>query len=230
MPLSHNSPVLTASCQMLMAVYRPGGICWHRHISPTTMFYMPRKCTLIRLCLELASAMSLVGCALPSLHLSPTLCLPCQGPLTCLMSHMGHSLGSFHLAHESHLRGAVVGWLPGLHLGNAQPLVCITANPELSPQHLGSKHLWTCTRKFSTVAVEQLELKWWQELGDLCRKLWSGAWAKWWEANRDPVKCLHSAFRFHNLSYAQLMEAWMGACEKYISRTLTCCWHTPMRY
>lgn len=86
MPLSHNSPVLTASCQMLMAVYRPGGICWHMHISLTTMFYMPRKCTLIRLCLELPSAMSLAGCALPSLHLSPTLCLSCQSPspVSCL--------------------------------------------------------------------------------------------------------------------------------------------------
>lgn len=95
MPLSHNSPVLTASCQMLMAVYRPGGIRWHMHISLTTMFYMPRKCTLIRLCLELASAMSLVGSALPSLHLSPTLSLPFPWPshVSCLTWDIPH--GSF---------------------------------------------------------------------------------------------------------------------------------------
>lgn len=50
------------------------------------MFYMPRKCTLIRLCLELGSAMSLAGRALPSLHLSPTLRLPRQGSssVSCL--------------------------------------------------------------------------------------------------------------------------------------------------
>lgn len=100
-----------------------------------------------------------------------------------------------------------------------------------SPQHLGSKHLRTCTSKFSMGGVEQFELKWWQDLGDLVQKtLWSGAGAKWWEFNRDPVKCLHFAFRFHHLSHAQLMEAWMGAFEKYISSTPTCCWLALMRY
>lgn len=197
MPLSHNSPVLTASCQMLMAVYRPGGIRWHMHISLTTMFYMPRKCTLIRLCLELASAMSLVGSALPSLHLSPTLSLPFPWPshVSCLTWDIPH--GSF-----SAMKGLSGSWewFVGSMWGDSQAFIWEMPSFRstlqqilrcyLSPQHLGSKHLWTCTPEFSTGAVEQFELKWWQDLGDLCRKL-----REVWQGLRDgkPTEILWSA-------------------------------------
>lgn len=97
------------------------------------MFYMPRKCTVIRLCLELASAMSFVGCALPSLHLSPMLCLPCQWPSHGTFPRALSQMGRDFLAHERDLWGAVIGRLPGLHLGNAQLQVYITANPEMLP-------------------------------------------------------------------------------------------------
>ena len=156
------------------------------------MFYMSKKHALTGLYPAPASAMSLVGCALPSLHLSPhglpalpmplapAPSSPARGarvPLqpspnvsgfTALSWHIwGHSPWLFLSCEEtSWLMRAICGeqlwddsqdfiWEgPGFRSALQQILRCY-----LSPQHLGSKHLWTCTPEFSMRMTVQFELK-----------------------------------------------------------------------
>lgn len=162
------------------------------HTTLTTMFYMSKKYALTGLYPAPASAMSLIGCALPSLHLSrhalPALSMPlapapssptrgARVPLQPSPNISSFSALSWHIwGHTPRIFLSCEGtfWLiraicgeqlwddsqnfiwevPGFRSALQQIL-----RSYLSPQHLGSKHLWTCTPEFSTRVVVHFELK-----------------------------------------------------------------------